>query len=103
MSLWMTEDYAPLPPGLYVGTLRDIDCRESANGEYRRWRWGIVEGPFAGRMVFANSSVRFVPQAKSRLWVGNILGRELEAGEQVGIQDLAGGKAPPDDREPKAR
>jgi hypothetical protein len=54
-------------------------------------------------MVFANSSVHFVTQAKSRLWVENILGRELEAGEQVGIQDLAGGKAPPDDRGPKAR
>ena len=32
------------------------------------------------------------PQAKARQWVENILGRELEAGEQIGVEDLVGGK-----------
>jgi hypothetical protein len=92
MSLWIAEDYEPLPPGLYVGKLLDIESRESANGEYRRWGWEILEGPFAGRKVYANTSTNFGPQAKARQWVENILDRELAAGEQVGIDDLVGGK-----------
>ena len=46
MTLWVAETYEPLPPGLYVGKLLDIDSRESANGEYRRWGWEILEGPY---------------------------------------------------------
>jgi hypothetical protein len=92
MSLFIAEDYRPLPPGLYVGRLLDIESRESANGEYRRWSWEILEGPEAGRQVYANTSTNFGPQAKARQWVENVLGRELEAGEQVGTDDLVGGK-----------
>jgi len=100
MTLWTAEDYEPLPPGLYVGKLLDIESRQSANGEsrqganseYRRWSWEIVEGPYAGRKVYANTSTNFGPQAKARQWVENILDRELAAGEQVGIEDLVGGK-----------
>jgi hypothetical protein len=90
--LFITTDYEPLPPGLYVGKLSDIEPRESATGEYRRWRWDILEGPYAGRRVYANTSTNFGPQAKARQWVENILGRELEAGEQIGVEDLLGGK-----------
>jgi len=93
--MWIAEDYEPLPPGLYVGKLLDIESRKSANGEngeYRRWSWDVIEGPHAGRKVYANTSTNFGPQAKARQWVENILDRELEAGEQVGIEDLVGGK-----------
>jgi hypothetical protein len=48
MALFTAEHYEPLPPGLYVGRLVDIESRESANGEYRRWSWEILEGPHAG-------------------------------------------------------
>jgi hypothetical protein len=92
MALFTAEDYEPLPPGLYIGKLLDIEPRESANGEYRRWGWDIVEGPYAGRQVYANTSTNFGPQAKARQWVENILDRELEAGEQIGFEDLLGGK-----------
>jgi hypothetical protein len=92
MALFIAEDYEPLPPGLYVGKLLDIEPRASANGEYRRWSWRILEGPHAGRSVYANTSTNFGPQAKARQWVENVLGRELEAGEQVGLEDLVGGK-----------
>lgn len=93
MTLWIAEDYVPLPPGLYVGELSDIESRKSADGaEYRRWSWEVLVGPYAGRKVSANTSTNFGPQAKARQWVENILDRELEAGEQVGIEDLVGGK-----------
>jgi len=100
MTLWTAEDYEPLPPGLYVGKLLDIESRQSANGEsrqsanseYRRWSWEVLEGPYAGRKVYANTSTNFGPQAKARQWVENILDRELAAGEQVGMEDLVGGK-----------
>jgi hypothetical protein len=68
MTLFTAEDYEPLPPGLYVGKLLDVEPRESANGEYRRWSWEVLE------------------------WVENVLGRELEAGEQISIDDLVGGR-----------
>src|SRR5829696_4496431 len=84
VTLFTAEDYEPLPPGLYVGKLLDIEPRESANGEYRRWSWELLEGPYRGRTVYANTSTNFGPQAKPRQWVENILGRELEAGEQIG-------------------
>jgi hypothetical protein len=92
MFLWEAENYQPLPPGLYGGELLDIESRESENGEYRRWSWKILEGPHAGRKVYANTSTSFGPQAKARQWVENVLGRELEAGEQIGTEDLVGGK-----------
>jgi hypothetical protein len=92
MALFTAENYEALPPGLYAGKLLDIESRESTNGEYRRWGWEILEGPYAGRKVYANTSTNFGPQAKACQWVENILGRELEAGEQVGTEDLVGGK-----------
>jgi len=92
MTLFTAEDYEPLPPGLYIGKLLDVEPRESANGEYRRWSWEVLDGPEAGRKVYANTSSNFGPQAKARHWVENVLGRELEAGEQIGIEDLVGGK-----------
>lgn len=92
VSLWVAEDYEPTPPGPCVGRLFDIEPRQSENGEYYRWGWEIVEGPYAGRKVYANTSTNFGPQAKARQWVENILGRELEAGEQIGVDDLVGGK-----------
>jgi hypothetical protein len=92
MIQWTAEDYDPLPPGLYVGKLSNIESRESTNGEYRRWGWEILEGPYAGRKVYANTSTNFGPQAKARQWVENVLGRGLKAGEQVGLDDLVGGK-----------
>ena len=92
MALFTAEEYKPLPPGLYVGRLLDIESRESANGEYRRWSWEILEGPEGGRQVYANTSTNFGPQAKARQWIENVLGRSLEAGEQVGTEDLVGGK-----------
>jgi hypothetical protein len=92
MALFIAENYEPLPPGLYVGRLLDIESRQSVNGEYRRWGWEIVEGSHAGRKVYANTSTNFGPQAKARQWVENTLGRELEPGEQIYIEDLVGGK-----------
>jgi hypothetical protein len=44
MSLFTAEDYEPLPPGLYVGKLSDIESRERARtastgaGAGRYWR-----------------------------------------------------------------
>ena len=90
--MFVAEDYEPLPPGLYVGKLLDIESRESANGEYKRWSWEILEGPHVGQKVYANSSINFGPQAKARQWVENVLDRELKAGEQVDVHDLVGGK-----------
>jgi hypothetical protein len=92
IALFTVDDHEPLPPGLYVGKLLDIESREGANGEYRRWSWEILEGLHAGRKVFANASTNFGPQAKARQWVENILGRKLGTGEQVGIEDLVGGR-----------
>ena len=42
--------------------------------------------------MYANPSTNFGPQAKPRQWVENVLGRELKAGEQIGTEDLVGGK-----------
>jgi hypothetical protein len=92
MALFTAEDYEPLPPGLYIGRLLDVESRESANGEYRRWSWEILEGSHAGQKVYANTSTNFGPQAKARQWVENVLGRSLEPGEQIGVEDLVGSR-----------
>ena len=59
--MFVAEDYEPLPPGLYVGKLLDIESRQSTNGEYKRWSWEILDGPYAGQRVYANSSTNFGP------------------------------------------
>ena len=90
--MWIAEDYEPLPPGLYVGKLSDIESRESANGEYRRWGWEVIEG----HTLDAKCTPIRPRISGHKLRLGNgwrtILDRELEAGEQVGIEDLVGGK-----------
>ena len=90
MTLFTAEDYEPLPPGLYVGKLSDIESRESTNGEYRHWGWEILQGSYAGQKVYANVSDKFGPQSKARRWCEQMIGRAIRKGELFDTEVLLG-------------
>jgi hypothetical protein len=90
MTKFKAPDYTPVPSGVYRARFEGTEERESERGHYVRWAWRMVEGEFADRMVFGNTSQHFGPQAKARKWLEAMLNRPIEPGEEVDPDDLAG-------------
>jgi len=89
MTKFRAPDYTPVPREVYRGQFDGTEERESERGSYVRWGWRIVEGEFAGRMVFGNTSTNFGTQAKARRSLEAMLNRPIEPGEEVDPDDLA--------------
>jgi hypothetical protein len=87
MTTFIAPDYTPVPSGDYRARFEGTEERESERGGYVRWRWRIVEGEFADRIVFGNTSKNFGPQAKARGWLEAKLDRPIEPGETVDPED----------------
>ena len=90
MTTFIAPDYTPVPSGDYRARFEGTEERESERGGYVRWSWRIVEGEFAGRMVFCNTSLSFGPQAKARGRLEGMLDRPIEPGEEVDSDDQIG-------------
>ena len=88
MTKFKAPDYTPVPPGIYTGRFEGTEERESERGGYVRWGWRIMDGEFAGRVVFCNTSMNFGPQAKARKRIEAMLDRRIEPGEEVDPDDL---------------
>ena len=90
MTKFRAPDYTPVPPGIYKGRFEGTEDRDSERGVYVRWGWRNMDGEFADRMVFGNTSTNFGPQAKARKWLEAMLNRQIEPGEEVDPDDLIG-------------
>ena len=90
MTKFKAPEYPPVPPGKYPGRFEGTEERQSERGDYTRFGFGIVEGKFAGRMVYGNTSLNFGPRAKARKWLEAMQARRIEPGEEVDPDDLVG-------------
>lgn len=85
-----------LEPGAYRARLRGIEEADGSNFEtgdpekYRRWTFEILEEGFEGTELLASSTMAFGPRSKARRWVEALLGRKVESGEKIGLEDLQG-------------
>ncbi len=85
-----------LEPGAYRARLQGIEEADGSNFEtgepekYRRWTFEILEEGFEGTELFASSTMAFGPRSKARKWVEALLGRKVEGGQKIGLEDLQG-------------
>lgn len=85
-----------LEPGVYRAKLKNIEEAERANfdtGEpeaCRDWTFGVIEEGHEGTTLKGRTSMSFGPKSKAREWVEGLLGRKIEVGEKLGLEDLLG-------------
>ena len=108
-TLEFTATSSQLPPlGFYYGvltTIRDMGKSESQYGEQHQVRLEIrlhgvqalddpddedVAEEYIDEDVFAYANLSFGPRSKLRRWASQILGREIEDGEQIPAEMLCG-------------
>jgi hypothetical protein len=85
MPLVATAGSANIEDGIYPGTILSlVETPATANSPkpepFLRWTihvWATADGV----EMIANSSTRFSPKSKTRLWVESILDRRFETGE----------------------
>lgn len=93
-------EWEVLPAGIYEASVNDIVVGEGTylndksgqyeTSDYLTWKFSILSGPFAGRLIWGFSSTKLTPGAKATPWVSALLGRPLGVGEQVDTDALLG-------------
>jgi hypothetical protein len=77
----------PLPTGEYRVELTAIELSNGQYGEQLRWTFSVLE---KGRHLVAYSSLSPSLASKCMRWAGALLGRPVQAGEQVDFEALVG-------------
>lgn len=83
----------PLPTGEYPVKLVEITTVDGKYGEQLRFKFEVVKGEYAGRSLIAFASPSGSPSSKCVKWASALLGRSLQAGEQLDLQSLIGNYA----------
>ena len=95
VSMKGVEARVTLPEDDYRVKVAEITQEEGQNADYLKWKWEVVEGKFAGKFIYDNTSL--APQALWRL--ANLLTAmgvdvpdddlELDFEELVGMEVMA--------------
>lgn len=80
----------PLPTGEYPVQLVELTTVDGKYGEQLRFKFEVVKGEYAGRSLIAFASPSGSPASKCVRWASALLGRALQAGEQLDLQSLTG-------------
>lgn len=83
----------PLPTGEYRVKLVELTTVDGKYGEQLRWKLEVAQGEYAGRTLTAFCSPSGNPASKCVRWVSALIGRHLQAGEQVDLATLVGKEA----------
>lgn len=85
-------DYVELEPGVYRSELVKVeDIPEGGQfGPYTKWYYKVLEEGFEDIDLRGNTSFNFGPQAKARMWAEALLGRRIDRGETIELDDLIG-------------
>jgi hypothetical protein len=86
------EDYVTLPDGVYSVRVTAVEEMVGRDGSaFIRWTFEVVNDPeYGGTALTAVSSLRLTPKSKTRQFCEALLGRRLERGEEVELDDLVG-------------
>lgn len=53
-----TKGFEPLPSGIYVCSVTEVEERQGPNAPYIHWRFTVEEGEFTGRHVWYNTTLK---------------------------------------------
>ena len=88
MAITLTaQSGEPLPTGEYRVELTAIELSNGQYGEQLKWTFSV---PDKGRNLVAYSSYSASLASKCMRWAGALLGRPIQAGEQVDFEALVG-------------
>jgi len=88
MSIKITaQGTEPLPTGEYRVELKAIELINGPYGEQLRWTFSV---PSHGRSIWAYSNLLPSLASKCMRWASALLGRPIQAGEQVDFEALVG-------------
>lgn len=80
----------PLPVGEYPVKLVELTTIDGKYGEQLRYKFEVVKGEYAGRTLIAFATPSGNTSSKCIRWAQSLLGRALQAGEQLDLQSLVG-------------
>jgi hypothetical protein len=88
MALTITaQGNEPIPTGDYRVELTAIELSTGQYGDQLKWTFHVLE---KGRNLVAYSSLSASLASKCMRWAGALLGRPIQAGEQVDFEALVG-------------
>jgi hypothetical protein len=88
MALTITaQGNEPIPTGDYRVELTAIELSTGQYGDQLKWTFHVLE---KGRNLVAYSSLSASLASKCMRWAGALLGRPVQAGEQVDFEALVG-------------
>lgn len=84
------EAYEPMEAGDYRAVFTRYEEDEGIHGEMIKWFFDCEDEDYPGRTISGISSTAFNPMSKMYAWVGALMGRPIEDGEEIDLDSLVG-------------
>jgi hypothetical protein len=84
------EEYEPIELGDYRAKFTRYEEDEGIHGAMVKWFFDLQDEDYQGRSISGISSTAFNPMSKMWAWVQALLGRPIEDGEEIDLDDLIG-------------
>ena len=84
------EEYEPMEVGDYRATFTRYEEDEGIHGPMVKWFFDLQDEDYEGRSISGISSTSFNPMSKMWAWVQALLGRPIEDGEEIDLDELIG-------------
>ncbi len=93
MTLKMrAQEHEPPEQGVYRAKLVDLQEDEGQFGPFVKWFFELLEEDYEGQTIRGQSSVpeAFTAATKMWQWTQGLLGRAIQPGESINLEDLIG-------------
>ena len=84
------EEYEPMEVSDYRDKFTGYEEDEGIHGPFVKWYFEVLDEEYPGRSLKGISSTAFNPMSKMWAWVQALLGRPIEDGEELELDDLIG-------------
>lgn len=84
------ESYEAMDVGDYRAKFTRYEEDEGIHGEMIKWFFDCQDEDYEGRTISGISSTAFNPMSKMYAWVQALMGRPIEDGEEIDLDDLIG-------------
>ena len=85
-----TTDYEPLEPGDYRAKFTGYEEDEGEHGPFVKLFFELLDEEHAGKILTGIAYTKFNPMSKLFAWTQALLGRPIEDGEEIDLDDLVG-------------
>ena len=84
------EEYTAVEIGDYRAKFTRYEEDEGIHGAMVKWFFDLQDEEYEGRSISGISSTSFNPMSKMWAWVQALLGRPIEDGEEIDLDELIG-------------